>query len=86
MNTDKIMKRHIKTHAQITVLVFVLFGFFGCSRSEIIQEPEASKMREVASHPKGRIYTVEIDGAEYIVVLGDYKAAITPKSGQPLVE
>jgi len=73
------MKKYIKTAALLAVSCIALFGLSGCGQSQIVNEAQGSVMREVASNGLATIYVVEIDGSEYIVVLGSHKAAITPK-------
>jgi len=63
----------------LAVTCIALFGLLGCGQSKIVDEATGSKMRKVASNDLADIYVVEIDGAEYVVVTGTYKAAITPK-------
>ena len=72
------MKKYIKTISFIALL-----ALSGCGdRSTIIDEVKTNKsvMREVAANSLGSIYVVEIDGEEYVVVMGRYKAAICPKT------
>ena len=60
-------------------LLLAILALTGCGNSQIISRDEGSKMVCVASCPLAKIYTVTIDGKDYVVVLGAYKAAITPK-------
>lgn len=63
----------------LSVLCIALLGLSGCGKSTVVNEAAGSKMRKVASNAVADIFVVEIDGAEYVVVTGAYKAAITPK-------
>lgn len=74
------MKKYIRTAALLAVSCIALFALSGCGQSQIVNEANGSVMREVASNGLGTIYVVEIDGEEYVVVLGVYKAAICPKT------
>lgn len=71
--------KHKSKAALLAVLCIALFGLSGCGQSTVVNEAAGSKMRKVASNDVAEIFVVEIDGAEYIVVTGAYKAAITPK-------
>lgn len=73
------MKRILKIAAACVAIASMTLFTSGCSESVQIEADNMSAMRLVAGNAWANIYVVDIDGKEYIVALGAYKAAICPK-------
>ncbi len=64
-----------------TIIVIALsFVFASCDKITNDMNPKTQNMRFVASNPLADVYVVNIDGRDYILVTGVYKAAICPAS------
>lgn len=71
------MKTKLRNVTVLAVACIALLA--GCKPSKTVDAPQSYMIR-VAGNSRADVYVVNIEGADYIVVIGAYKAAICPKA------